>query len=214
MFVFGKVRQNPLDRDDFQEVLWQRLSDSDVLVMLDTENYFDSRWTKLEFGHALAKSLVPLRLGWPGVKQSPRSQAAESVQFSAADFEADGKRLKAETLETAGLAIEKARSRGIASNALASSIVLVCRRRPPDALVISRREFLRELNVVLPEALDEMTKGSGDDRSPVAPVDLSQAIIGPGDSTWVTASHVLSEVRRTPRIARTPTSRQVHARAA
>jgi TIR domain len=100
--------------DDFQEVLWQRLSDSDVLVMLDTDNYFDSRWTKLEFGHALAKSLVPLRLGWPGVKQSPRSYVAESVQLSAADFEAGGKRLRAATLEIAGLAIEKARSRGIA----------------------------------------------------------------------------------------------------
>ena len=66
------------------------------------------------------------------------------------------------------------------SNALASSIVLVCRKRPADAPTISRREFLRELNAVLPEALDEMTKGAGDERSPVAPVDLSQAIIGPG----------------------------------
>ncbi len=66
------------------------------------------------------------------------------------------------------------------SNALASSIVLVCRKRPENASTTSRREFLRELNTVLPVALDEMTKGSGDDRSPVAPVDLSQAIIGPG----------------------------------
>jgi putative DNA methylase len=65
-------------------------------------------------------------------------------------------------------------------NALASSIILVCRQRPKDAPTISRREFLRELNSVLPEALDEMTKGSGTERSPVAPVDLSQAIIGPG----------------------------------
>jgi putative DNA methylase len=72
------------------------------------------------------------------------------------------------------------RSRGIGSNALASSIILVCRKRPIDAATVSRREFLRELNSLLPEALDEMTKGSGDDRSPVAPVDLSQAIIGPG----------------------------------
>jgi putative DNA methylase len=72
------------------------------------------------------------------------------------------------------------RSVGIGTNALASSIVLVCRKRPSDAPTISRREFIRELNAVLPEALDEMTKGSGDDRSPVAPVDLSQAIIGPG----------------------------------
>jgi putative DNA methylase len=66
------------------------------------------------------------------------------------------------------------------NNALASSIVLVCRKHPADAPTISRREFLRELNGVLPEALGDMTKGSGDDCSPVAPVDLSQAIIGPG----------------------------------
>lgn len=69
---------------------------------------------------------------------------------------------------------------GQGANALASSIVLVCRKRPKDAQTISRREFVREINLVLPEALDEMTKGAGDDRSPVAPVDLSQAIIGPG----------------------------------
>ncbi|MFO0589648.1 MAG: DUF1156 domain-containing protein [Polyangiaceae bacterium] len=72
------------------------------------------------------------------------------------------------------------RMRSMESNALASSIVLVCRKRPADAPMISRREFIRELNDVLPKALDEMTKGAGEDRSPVAPVDLSQAIIGPG----------------------------------
>src|SRR5262249_43766528 len=72
------------------------------------------------------------------------------------------------------------RIRGLDSNALASSIVLACRRRSESALTTSRRAFLRELNQVLPEALDEMTRGTGDQRSPVAPVDLSQAIIGPG----------------------------------
>jgi len=68
----------------------------------------------------------------------------------------------------------------IGTNALASSIVLVCRKRLGSADSISRREFLRELNAVLPEALDAMTRGSGEERSPVAPVDLSQSIIGPG----------------------------------
>jgi putative DNA methylase len=76
-------------------------------------------------------------------------------------------------------------------NALASSIVLVCRKRPLDAPSISRREFIRELNGVLPEALDEMTKGSGDERSPVAPVDLSQAIIGPGMAVFSKYAAVL-----------------------
>jgi putative DNA methylase len=80
---------------------------------------------------------------------------------------------------------------GSGTNALASSIILVCRKRPSDAPSISRREFIRELNGVLPEALDEMTKGSGDERSPVAPVDLSQAIIGPGMAVFSKYAAVL-----------------------
>jgi putative DNA methylase len=84
-----------------------------------------------------------------------------------------------------------ARSISIGKNALASSIVLVCRKRAADAPSISRREFIRELNGVLPEALDEMTKGSGDERSPVAPVDLSQAIIGPGMAVFSKYASVL-----------------------
>ena len=67
---------------------------------------------------------------------------------------------------------------GQGANALASSIVLVCRQRLSDAATISRREFLRELNSTLPDALLDMTRGGVN--SPVAPVDLSQAIIGPG----------------------------------
>ena len=86
---------------------------------------------------------------------------------------------------------KSSRMRGNSSNALASSIVLVCRKRPADAPSISRREFIRELNGVLPEALDEMTKGAGEERSPVAPVDLSQAIIGPGMAVFSKYSAVL-----------------------
>ncbi|MCU6682408.1 DUF1156 domain-containing protein [Leclercia sp. H6W5] len=76
------------------------------------------------------------------------------------------------------------RTIGLGSNALASSVVLVCNKRAANADSISRRQFIRELNRVLPEALDEMTQGSidaqGISQSAVAPVDLSQAIIGPG----------------------------------
>lgn len=70
---------------------------------------------------------------------------------------------------------------GSGANALASSIVLVCRTRAVDAPTVSRREFIRELNSRLPQALEDMTRGGLDAlSSPVAPVDLSQAIIGPG----------------------------------
>jgi superfamily II DNA or RNA helicase len=87
-------------------------------------------------------------------------------------------------------------------NSLASSIVLVCRMRPEKAATVSRREFLRELNAILPEALDEMTKGGGDDHSPVAPVDLSQAIIGPGIAVFSKYAAVL-EADGTPMSVRT-----------
>lgn len=65
-------------------------------------------------------------------------------------------------------------------NSLASNIVLVCRPRPSNSGVISRRQFVRAINETLPLALDAMTRESEGLHSPVAPVDLSQAIIGPG----------------------------------
>jgi putative DNA methylase len=67
-----------------------------------------------------------------------------------------------------------------AVNALASSIILVCRPREKRAGTISRRQFVRMLNESLPAALDAMTRADEGEHSPVAPVDLSQAIIGPG----------------------------------
>jgi putative DNA methylase len=73
-----------------------------------------------------------------------------------------------------------ARSVGQGTNALASSIVLVCRPRTNEAGTIGRRKFQRMLNETLPLALDTMTRESEGLHSPVAPVDLSQAIIGPG----------------------------------
>ncbi|WP_423454686.1 DUF1156 domain-containing protein [Ottowia sp. VDI28] len=93
-----------------------------------------------------------------------------------------------------------ARSIGLGTNALASSIILVCRQRPADAPTVSRREFIRELNAVLPEALDEMTRGGVN--SPVAPVDLSQAIIGPGMAIFSQYAAVL-EADGTPMNVRT-----------
>lgn len=82
------------------------------------------------------------------------------------------------------------RTVGIGANALASSIILVCRKRPETAPSISRKQFQRELKVRLTEALDDMTSG-GSQRA-IAPVDMSQAIIGPGMEVFSQYSEVLS----------------------
>jgi len=65
------------------------------------------------------------------------------------------------------------------TNALASSVVLVCQKRQSLSDSISRRQFQRQLRDEMPEALEAMIGGS-EGVSPIAPVDLSQAAIGPG----------------------------------
>ncbi len=73
------------------------------------------------------------------------------------------------------------RLRGAGSNALASSIVLVCRPRAKDAVTVTRKDFLRRLERVLPDALRVMT---ADPEASIAPVDLAQAAIGPGMAVY------------------------------
>lgn len=71
------------------------------------------------------------------------------------------------------------------TNALASSIVLVCRPRPNEAPMTSRRQFVNTLRKELPAALREMQSGN------IAPVDLAQASIGPGMAVYSRYSKVL-----------------------
>ena len=79
---------------------------------------------------------------------------------------------------------------GMGTNSLASSIVLVCRKRPEDVPNTSRRDFLRELKEAMPEALEIMIGGK-DGRSPIQPADLAQAAIGPGMAVYSKYSSVL-----------------------
>jgi putative DNA methylase len=74
---------------------------------------------------------------------------------------------------------------GMDTNALASSIVLVCRPRPADARTATRREFLTSLRTELPNALVHLQKGN------IAPVDLAQAAIGPGMAVFTRYTKVL-----------------------
>jgi putative DNA methylase len=77
------------------------------------------------------------------------------------------------------------RSRDIGSNALASSIVLVCRPRLVSAVTATRRELLTALKAELPIALAHLQRGN------IAPVDLAQAAIGPGMAVYTRYAKVL-----------------------
>ena len=75
--------------------------------------------------------------------------------------------------------------RAFEQNALASSIVLVCRQRPAAAPMATRREFVAALRAELPTALAHLQSGN------IAPVDLAQAAIGPGMAVFTRYAKVL-----------------------
>lgn len=75
---------------DFQESLWHSLCDVDVLVMLDSPQYFDSRWTAAEYGRALAKGIGVLRVQWPTATPSRITGTSSLVPLAATDFRSDG----------------------------------------------------------------------------------------------------------------------------
>ena len=77
------------------------------------------------------------------------------------------------------------RNIGRGTNALASSIVLVCRQRETSAPTATRREFLTALRAELPQALRLLQTGN------IAPVDLAQAAIGPGMAVYTHYAKVL-----------------------
>ncbi len=78
-----------------------------------------------------------------------------------------------------------ARTRGLGSNALASSIVLVCRPRTLDSGMTTRRDLQAHLRRELPRALRDLQHGN------IAPVDLAQSAIGPGMAIFSRYSRVV-----------------------
>lgn len=97
---------------DFQEMLWHRLCDSDVVVMLDTPGFFDSRWTRAEWGRATDKHISILQVLWPGHKASRFSALATPMPL--ADGDLDGAKLTDPVVEAIALKVEVLRSKSIA----------------------------------------------------------------------------------------------------
>ena len=100
--------------EDFQSALWHRLCDSDVLLMLDTPTYFESRWTSAEFGRALAKGIAVLRVEWPELTPSIRTATTSRAELLATEIDASTGRLADSAIERICTQVEAARSEGIA----------------------------------------------------------------------------------------------------
>ena len=83
------------------------------------------------------------------------------------------------------------RMRSHESNALATSVVLVCRKRPPENDYMSKNDFVRTLKAELPKKLDALKQAN------IAPLDMAQAAIGPGMEVYSRCARV-ADMQDTP----------------
>lgn len=72
--------------DPFQEVLWHRLADCDLMVMLDTPDYFSSRFTTEEFARAEAMTVGVLQVIWPGHRPQRQTELSFRHNLRRRDF--------------------------------------------------------------------------------------------------------------------------------
>jgi hypothetical protein len=121
--------------EPFQDVLWHRLCDSDVMVMLDTPTYFESKWTRQEIGRARAKEIHVLRVVWPEHRPSHFTDMSETVYLEPADLEGPAGPIRQEAADRIVLAVESLRSRSIASRYMSITGRLRAEVKKIDAVV-------------------------------------------------------------------------------
>jgi putative DNA methylase len=99
-----------------------------------------------------------------------------------------------EAVISSGLAIngtwpiktEKTTGTKTGMNALASSIILTCSKRESDNATMSKKDFRRALKTAVSKSLKSLEKAN------IAPVDVAQAVIGPGMAVFSSAKAVLN----------------------
>ena len=106
---------------NFQEELKNYMVDCDLILLLDTKNFFDSKWTVEEFNQANALSIGIIRLIWPDTDRSKNKESEcglfENIELKKEDFTNENfttnGRLKKSTLNTIKMQIEMFRARSI-----------------------------------------------------------------------------------------------------
>jgi putative DNA methylase len=152
------------------------------------ERHFESG-----LGKAFARAMDISPPGLPITFFYAFKQAESGEDSDAGGIGSTGWSTMLEGLLTSGFAIDGTwplrteRDQGLktGTNVLASSVLLVCRPRALDAGITTRKEFVLALRRELPEALRTLQHGN------IAPVDLTQASIGPGMAVFSRYAKVL-----------------------
>lgn len=105
---------------DFQAVLHHRITDSDVLIQLNSPNFMDSDWCKEEISEANARQVGVLQLNWPGADPGLANQLSlvrklEAEDFINGEYQKSDTKLKDAVLEEIAARVEALRARNIAA---------------------------------------------------------------------------------------------------
>jgi len=147
--------------DVFQDELWHRLVDTDVVVLLDTPGFLKSEWTEKELAKASAMSIGVLQLIWPNHKQTPYSTLCYPLYLTENDFEENdyttpSANLTTESLKTINSDVESLRARSLASRqdnliqeftATAKKMKVVANLQPEKFITVIRKDG-KELAII------------------------------------------------------------------
>ena len=105
----------------FQEELWHRMTDCDVILLLNTHGFLESHWCKEELAEAGSKQIGIVQLVWPNHKINAISHLSFPLNLESTDFvntiydDKDKSKLKNNKVEEIIQFVESVRARNLAS---------------------------------------------------------------------------------------------------
>jgi hypothetical protein len=106
--------------EPFQDVLWHRLADTDVIVLLDSPGFASSRWTEEELARANSTNIQILQLIWPKNKLEAVAAFSKAMrlgddEFVSTDQVGNDARLREDVVEKLVAEVESLRARALAA---------------------------------------------------------------------------------------------------
>lgn len=107
--------------EPFQEELWHRMTDCDVILLLNTPGFLESHWCKEELAEAGSKQIGIVQLVWPNHKVDAISHLSFPLKLEGADFvdtiydNKDKSKLNNDKVEEIVQLVESVRARNLAS---------------------------------------------------------------------------------------------------
>lgn len=136
---------------DFQAELHHRITDSDVLIQLNSPNFMDSQWCKEEISEANARQVGVLQINWPKVSPGVANQLSEVKKLTHADFRRHASYnrntsiLKKAVLDEIAMKVEALRARNIAARQDGLTAEFVKEAERQGRTIIKEPMFLVEM---------------------------------------------------------------------